>query len=169
MKNVIMDEIAIKRAISRISNEILEKNKGSKDLILLGIVSRGEDIAKRISSKINEIENTSIHVYAINPSNFRDDKKMSREIDLDVDITDKTIILVDDVLYTGRTVRAALDAILSVGRPKAIRLVVLVDRGHRELPIRPDFVGKNLPTSNRENVIVEIVEVDGKDSVFIES
>lgn len=169
MKNIIMDEIAIKRAISRISNEIIEKNKGSKNLVILGIVSRGEDIAKRISLKISEIEGSNVLVYPIDPNNFRDDKETSREIDLNIDINGKTIILVDDVLYTGRTVRAAIDAILSIGRPQAIRLVALVDRGHRELPIRPDFIGKNLPTSRREKVVVQINEVDGEDSVYIES
>ncbi|MBL7575047.1 pyrimidine operon attenuation protein / uracil phosphoribosyltransferase [Peptoniphilus asaccharolyticus DSM 20463] len=169
MKNIIMDEIAIKRAISRISNEILEKSKGPEDLILLGIVSRGEDIADRISSKILEIESIKVPVYAINPINFRDDRENSRELDLNIDMNGKTVILVDDVIYTGRTVRAALDAILSIGRPKAIRLVSLVDRGHRELPIRPDFVGKNLPTAKREKVVVELSEVDGQDKVYIES
>lgn len=169
MKNVILDEIAIKRAISRISNEILERSEDSDNLILLGIVSRGEDIAKRISLKIREIEDINVPVYAINPINFRDDRENSRELDLDAEIDGKTVILIDDVIYTGRTVRAALDAILSIGRPKAIKLVALIDRGHRELPIRPDFVGKNLPTARREKVIVEISEVDGQDRVYIES
>lgn len=169
MKNIILDEIAIKRAISRISNEILERSEEPYNLILLGIVSRGEDIAKRISLKIREIEDINVPVYAINPINFRDDRENSRELDLDAEIDGKTVILIDDVIYTGRTVRAALDAILSIGRPKAIKLVVLIDRGHRELPIRPDFVGKNLPTAKREKVIVEISEVDGQDRVYIES
>ncbi|EGY76410.1 bifunctional pyr operon transcriptional regulator/uracil phosphoribosyltransferase PyrR [Peptoniphilus indolicus] len=169
MKNIILDEIAIKRAISRISNEILERSEEPYNLILLGIVSRGEDIAKRISLKIKEIEDINVPVYAINPINFRDDRENSRELDLSIEIGGKTVILIDDVIYTGRTVRAALDAILSIGRPKAIKLVVLVDRGHRELPIRPDFVGKNLPTARREKVIVEISEVDGQDRVYIES
>ncbi|MDY2986969.1 MAG: bifunctional pyr operon transcriptional regulator/uracil phosphoribosyltransferase PyrR [Peptoniphilus sp.] len=169
MKNIILDEIAIKRAISRISNEILERSEEPDNLILLGIVSRGEDIAKRISLKIKEIEDINVPVYAINPINFRDDRENSRELDLDIEIDGKTVILIDDVIYTGRTVRAALDAILSIGRPRAIKLVALVDRGHRELPIRPDFVGKNLPTARREKVIVEISEVDGQDKVYIES
>lgn len=169
MKNIILDEIAIKRAISRISNEILERSEEPYNLILLGIVSRGEDIAKRISLKIKEIEDINVPVYAINPINFRDDRENSRELDLNIEIGGKTVILIDDVIYTGRTVRAALDAILSIGRPKAIKLVVLIDRGHRELPIRPDFVGKNLPTAKREKVIVEISEVDGQDRVYIES
>lgn len=168
MKNIIMDEIAIKRAISRISNEIIEKNKGTQDIILLGIVSRGEDIANRIAEKIFSIEGTKLDVYPIDTTNFRDDNNSSREINLAVDINDKIIILVDDVLFTGRTVRAALDAILSIGRPRAVKLVVLIDRGHRELPIRPDFVGKNLPTSKKEKVIVEVQEVDGRDLVYIE-
>ncbi|WBW50711.1 bifunctional pyr operon transcriptional regulator/uracil phosphoribosyltransferase PyrR [Peptoniphilus equinus] len=169
MKNIIMDELAMKRAIARISNEIIEKNKGSENLVLLGIVSRGEDLAHRIAAKIKDIEGTEIEVHAVNPTNFRDDNDHTREIDLSVNFDNKTVILVDDVLYTGRTVRAAMDAILSIGRPSAIRLVTLIDRGHRELPIRPDFVGKNLPTSSREHVVVDLVEVDGKDRVYIEA
>lgn len=170
MKNIIMDEMAIKRAISRISNEIIEKNKGTEDLILIGIIRRGEDIAKRISKKIFEIENRKIDVYPIDVTNFRDDIKASAKINNNffIPVNGKKIILVDDVLFTGRTVRAAIDAILSKGRPKKIELVSFIDRGHRELPIRPDFIGKNLPTSMSEKVVVNIIEVDHIDQVYIE-
>ncbi|WP_036728734.1 bifunctional pyr operon transcriptional regulator/uracil phosphoribosyltransferase PyrR [Peptoniphilus mikwangii] len=170
MKNIIMDEMAIKRAISRISNEIIEKNKGTEDLILIGVIRRGEDIAKRISKKIFEIENRKIDVYPIDVTNFRDDIKASAKINNNffIPVNGKKIILVDDVLFTGRTVRAAIDAILSKGRPKKIELVSFIDRGHRELPIRPDFIGKNLPTSMSEKVVVNIIEVDHIDQVYIE-
>ncbi|EFI42307.1 bifunctional pyr operon transcriptional regulator/uracil phosphoribosyltransferase PyrR [Peptoniphilus sp. oral taxon 386] len=170
MKNIIMDEMAIKRAISRISNEIIEKNKGTEDLILIGVIRRGEDIAKRISKKIFEIENRKIDVYPIDVTNFRDDIEASAKINNNffIPVNGKKIILVDDVLFTGRTVRAAIDAILSKGRPKKIELVSFIDRGHRELPIRPDFIGKNLPTSMSEKVVVNIIEVDHIDQVYIE-
>lgn len=171
MKNIVMDEVAIKRAISRISYEIIEKNKGTEDIIFVGILTRGKDIAKRISQKIYEVEDIRIPVYPIDITNFRDDvenKTSDFKNSIEKDINDKKIILVDDVIYTGRSVRAAMDGILEQGRPSSIQLVVLVDRGHRELPIRPDYVGKNIPTSKVENIEVEIKEVDGKDQVYIE-
>lgn len=171
MKNIVMDEVAIKRAISRISYEIIEKNKGTEDIIFVGILTRGKDIAKRISQKIYEVEDIKIPVYPIDITNFRDDvenKTSDFKNSIEKDINDKKIILVDDVIYTGRSVRAAMDGILEQGRPSSIQLVVLVDRGHRELPIRPDYVGKNIPTSKVENIEVEIKEVDGKDQVYIE-
>ena len=169
MKNIIMDEIAIKRAISRISNEIIEKNKGIDNIILIGIIRRGENIANRIAKKIYEIENRKVKVYSIDITNFRDDLKIASRINkINIDVGNKIVILIDDVLFTGRTVRAALDSILNMGRPKKIEYVVLVDRGHRELPIRADFVGKNLPTSLNEKVVVNIKETDGIDQVYIE-
>lgn len=171
MKNIVMDEVAIKRAISRISYEIIEKNKGTEDIIFVGILTRGKDIAKRISQKIYEVEDIRIPVYPIDITNFRDDvenKTSDFKNSIEKDINDKKIILVDDVIYTGRSVRAAMDGILEQGRPSSIQLVVLVDRGHRELPIRPDYVGKNIPTSKAENIEVEIKEVDGTDQVYIE-
>lgn len=171
MKNIVMDEVAIKRAISRISYEIIEKNKGTEDIIFVGILTRGKDIAKRISQKIYEVEDIKIPVYPIDITNFRDDvenKTSDFKNSIEKDINGKKIILVDDVIYTGRSVRAAMDGILEQGRPSSIQLVVLVDRGHRELPIRPDYVGKNIPTSKAENIEVEIKEVDGTDQVYIE-
>ena len=169
MKNIIMDEIAIKRAISRISNEIIERNKGIDNIILIGIIRRGENIANRIAKKIYEIENRKVKVYSIDITNFRDDLKIASRINkINIDVGNKIVILIDDVLFTGRTVRAALDSILNMGRPKKIEYVVLVDRGHRELPIRADFVGKNLPTSLNEKVVVNIKETDGIDQVYIE-
>lgn len=171
MKNIVMDEVAIKRAISRISYEIIEKNKGTKDIIFVGILTRGNDIAKRISEKIYEVENIKLPVYPINITNFRDDiKNKNQEIEniIEEDINKKKIILVDDVLHTGRSVRAAMDGVLEQGRPSSIQLVVLVDRGHRELPIRSDYVGKNIPTSKSENIEVKIKEIDEVDQVYIE-
>ncbi|CDZ74960.1 pyrimidine operon regulatory protein/uracil phosphoribosyltransferase PyrR [Peptoniphilus sp. ING2-D1G] len=167
MKNIIMDELAINRSILRISYEIVEKNKGIKDLILVGIIRRGEDIARRISSKISELEG-NIPVYSIDITNFRDDiEYRNTNIRIDIPVNNKNVILVDDVFFTGRTTRAAMDALTSSARPKTIQLATLIDRGHRELPIRPDYVGKNVPTSKDENVIVNLKEIDGIDQVYI--
>lgn len=171
MKNIIMDEVAIKRAISRISFEIIEKNKGIEDIILVGVITRGKDIAKKVADKIYEVENVSVPVYSIDITNYRDDieiKNINKEKFIEEDIKDKKIIIVDDVISTGRSVRAAMDGILEQGRPSSIQLVVLIDRGHRELPIRPDYVGKNVPTSKSENVVVSIKDIDGIDEVYIE-
>ena len=171
MKNIIMDDVAIKRAISRISYEIIEKNKGIDDIILVGIITRGVNIAKRISNKIFEVEGIKLPVYSMDITNYRDDIDIKENIKnnfINEDITNKKIILVDDVLYTGRSVRAAMDGILEEGRPSNIQLVVLIDRGHRELPIRPDYVGKNVPTSKSEEVRVNLDEIDNKDEVYIE-
>lgn len=169
MKNIIMDEIAIKRAISRISNEIIEKNKGIDNIILIGIIRRGENLASRIARKIEEIEGIKIDVIPIDITNFRDDIDFKDNVEkLNIPLDNKIVILVDDVLFTGRTVRAAIDAILYSGRPKRIELVTLIDRGHRELPIRPDFVGKNVPTSISEKVVLNLSEIDEKDQVYIE-
>lgn len=172
-KTVIMDESAINRAITRLAHEIIEKNKGIEDLILVGIRTRGIPFADKLLEKINQIEGKNIPILTLDITLYRDDiSKTSENIildeDFDCDITDKTVILIDDVLYTGRTVRAALDALVDKGRPKRVQLAVLIDRGHREFPIRPDFVGKNVPTSVEENVKVKFKEVDSKSEVVIE-
>ena len=165
---VLFDENDIRRAIARLSHEIIESNQGINDLILLGIRTRGEHIAKRISNSINLFENTNIESFNIDIKNFRDDLKNTKRISelfIDATVHEKNLVLVDDVLYTGRTIRASLDAIFSLGRPKSIKLAALVDRGHREVPIRPDFVGKNIPTSNTERIKVFMKEEDGIDKI----
>ena len=172
-KAQLMDEKAIGRAITRISHEIIERNKGIEDVVLVGIKTRGVPIADRIGKKIQQIEGASVNTGEVDITLYRDYLK---KIDVDpvingsnvqFSIDDKIVILVDDVLYTGRTVRSALDAIIDIGRPKAIQLAVLVDRGHRELPIRADYVGKNVPTSKGEIISVKLSEIDGEDSVTI--
>ncbi|MDU2687048.1 bifunctional pyr operon transcriptional regulator/uracil phosphoribosyltransferase PyrR [Paeniclostridium sordellii] len=172
-KAQLMDEKAISRAITRVSHEIIERNKGIENVVLVGIKTRGVPIATRIAKKIESIEGVAINTGQIDITLYRDDLK---EIDvdpvingssIDFDINNKVVVLVDDVLYTGRTVRAALDAIMDVGRPNAIQLAVLVDRGHRELPIRADYVGKNVPTSRHEIISVMLDEIDKQDSVTI--
>lgn len=171
-RHVIMDEIAIRRALTRVSHEILERNKGIDECVLLGIRTRGIHLAKRIAERISEIEGGSIPVAALDITAYRDDianpdkKDAARVLD-GLPIQDNKVILVDDVLYTGRTVRAAMDAIVDVGRPQLIQLAVLIDRGHRELPIRADYVGKNVPTSKLEQIRVWLKEQDGRDEVVI--
>lgn len=177
-KALIMDGKAMVRSITRIAHEIIEHNKGIDDIIIVGIHSRGVPLAKKISEKISEIEGTNVAVASLDITQYRDDISQE-EKDLksgmfettlyQYDIKGKQIILVDDVLFTGRTVRAALDAVMEIGRPKSIQLAVLVDRGHRELPIRPDYVGKNVPTSSKEIVKLHFQEVDGTDEVVIYS
>jgi pyrimidine operon attenuation protein/uracil phosphoribosyltransferase len=172
-KSVIMDEAAIRRALTRIAHEIIEKNKGVENCIVVGIKTRGVYLAERLVERIEQIEQVKLPVGELDITFYRDDLKHKAEdavvqgAQLPDDITGKTVILVDDVLYTGRTVRAALDALIDHGRPMMIQLAVLVDRGHRELPIRPDYVGKNVPTSRNEIVAVELVDVDGVDQVTI--
>lgn len=173
LKTEIMDEKALDRALTRISHEIIERNKGVEDLVLLGIKTRGVTLAKRLSEKIMSIEGNELPVGSLDITSYRDDLKNMKDVpqvnttDISFDITGKKVILVDDVLYTGRTVRAAMDAIVDLGRPHSIQLAVLVDRGHRELPIRADYVGKNVPTSRSEMVIVSIVDTDDKDGVLL--
>jgi pyrimidine operon attenuation protein / uracil phosphoribosyltransferase len=174
-KAVVLDEQAIGRALTRISHQIIEKNKGIENCVLVGIRTRGIFIAERLAAKIKEIEGKPIPVGELDITLYRDDltKKTENQeplvkgSDIPVEMRDKKVILVDDVLYTGRTVRAGLDAIMDLGRPSSIQLAVLVDRGHRELPIRADYVGKNIPTSSSEKVVVELLEVDKLDQVSI--
>lgn len=168
----ILGEDDIRRSLMRIAHEILERNKGARDIVLLGIITRGYHLARRIGNNIKLIENVDVPVGALDVAPFRDDEKRTSGSEdrsvINFDIVNKIVILVDDVLFTGRTVRAAMDAIISRGRPKSIQLAVLVDRGHREFPIRPDFVGKNIPSSKEKEVVkVKLKEVDGEDGVFI--
>ena len=172
-KTVLMDAQAIKRALTRISHEIIEKNKGVKDIVIVGIRTRGVPLAERIAMEIEKIEGTKVPVGILDITLYRDDlstlayQPVVHPTQMPVDITDKTIVLIDDVLYTGRTIRAALDALIDMGRPKVIQLAVLVDRGHRELPIRADYVGKNVPTAGKEIVSVQISTVDEIEQVVL--
>lgn len=171
MAKEIIDAIGMKRALMRMTYEIVERNKGTENLVLVGIKTRGLYLAQRIAANLKKLEDVEISVGAIDVSQYRDDlpeskkEKMIHNQQLDFDITDKNVVLVDDVLFTGRTIRAALDALMDQGRPAKINLAVLVDRGHRELPIRPDFIGKNIPTAMNEEVKVSMTEVDDKDSI----
>jgi len=173
LKAVILDEKGIKRTLTRISHEIIEKNKGIEDLVFIGIKRRGFPIAQRLAKNIFDIEGTTIPVGSVDITLYRDDlsliteKPIDKTISLGVDVKDKKILLFDDVIYTGRTARAAIDAIIHSGRPQMIQLASLIDRGHRELPIRTDYVGKNIPTSKNEIISVELLEIDGFDSVKI--
>ena len=170
----ILTKEEIARAVTRISHEILEKNKGSRELAIVGIRNRGYFLAGRIAASIARIDGAQLPVGALDITLYRDDLSVASEqpmihkTEIDFDIEEKNVILVDDVLYTGRTIRCALDALIDFGRPRTIQLAVLIDRGHRELPIRADYVGKNLPTSQKELVQVKLEESDGEDSVFIE-
>lgn len=169
----IMDESAVNRAITRIAHEIIEKNKGVENVVLIGIQRRGVPLAKRIAQKIIDVENREISVGILDITLYRDDLSLLNEhpiingTEINFDIANKIVVLVDDVIYTGRTVRAAIDALMDINRPQMIQLAVVVDRGHRELPIRPDYVGKNVPTSRSEIVHVNVKEIDGLNSVTI--
>jgi pyrimidine operon attenuation protein/uracil phosphoribosyltransferase len=173
-KAKVMDAQAIARAVVRIAHEILERNRGTANLAVVGIRTRGDVLARRLAAAIERIEGTAVPVGVLDITLYRDDLDRRAErptvarTEIPFEVAGRTLVLVDDVLYTGRTVRAALDALVDLGRPAAIQLAVLVDRGHRELPIRPDYVGKNLPTSSRERVTVRLVETDGVDEVVIE-
>jgi pyrimidine operon attenuation protein/uracil phosphoribosyltransferase len=173
LKSVLLDEKAIGRTLTRVAHEIIEKNKGVENIILVGIKRRGVPIAQRISILIEQFEGIKLQVGSVDITLYRDDltslnqQPVLNNSDLGIDVRGKKIILVDDVLYTGRTARAAIDAIIAKGRPQMIQLAVLVDRGHRELPIRADYVGKNIPTSGKEMISVELLEIDGSDSVCI--
>lgn len=172
-KNVIMDSEAIRRALVRIAHEIIEKNKGVEDVVIVGIRTRGVPLAQRIAAEINAIENCEMTVGMLDITLYRDDistlgyNPVVHGTDINFDLSGKHVVLVDDVLYTGRTIRAALDAVIDMGRPKTIQLTVLVDRGHKELPIRADYVGKNVPTSQKETIEVVLNEIDGTDEVYI--
>lgn len=162
----------MRRALTRIAHEIIEWNEGSRDLVLVGLRTRGVPLAQRIAARIKEFEGQGVPQGQLDITLYRDDVLTRGPLpvgptDIPVDVTGKRIVLVDDVLYTGRTIRAALDAVMDLGRPEMIRLMVLVDRGHRELPIRPDFVGKNVPTARDEDVAVRVAEIDGIDEVVI--
>lgn len=167
----VMDSDDIRRALTRIAHEIIEKNRGAGGLALVGIRSKGAPIAERLAAMISEIEGTDVPCGALDISLYRDDYMTRRpavgRTDIAFDVSGKTIVLVDEVIYTGRTIRSAMDALMDIGRPAAIQLAVLIDRGHRELPIRPDYIGKNLPTSHKEIVDVQLKENDGEDKVFI--
>ena len=173
MSKVVVDKMAMQRALTRITYEIIEKNKGVNNLVLVGIKTRGIYLAKRIANRLQKLENKEVPVVGIDVTKYRDDIQHTDNepavlSDEAVSLKDKNIILVDDVLFTGRTINAALSAIAELGRPKNIRLAVLVDRGHREVPIRADFVGKNIPTSKQEIINVQVDEIDDQDSVEID-
>lgn len=169
----VLDEGGIERALARVAHEILERNEGTANLALIGIRTRGVFLAQRLQKKLFEIEKKEIPVGVLDITLYRDDlsevgpKPEIRETDISFNLKGKVVILVDDVLFTGRTIRAALDALIDFGRPKVIRLAVLVDRGHRELPIKADYVGKNVPTAFQDRVIIRLKETDGKDEAVI--
>lgn len=170
----IMDRDALRRVLVRMAHEIIERNQGTEDLVLIGIRNRGVPIAKRIARSIQEIEGVEIPTGSLDITLYRDDigtrsdRPVVRKTEVPFDVQDKKVVLVDDVLYTGRTIRAAMDALIDLGRPLVIQLAVVIDRGHRELPIRADFVGKSVPTSGREVVDILVEEVDGDDAVLIQ-
>jgi pyrimidine operon attenuation protein/uracil phosphoribosyltransferase len=168
----VMDADDLRRALTRIAHEIMEKNRGAADLALVGIQSKGVPLARRLRALIQQFEGVEVPVGSLDITLYRDDvfrgPHAVRATEIPFDVNDKHVVLVDEVFFTGRTIRAALDALMDLGRPAAIQLAVLVDRGHRELPIRPDYVGKNVPTSRREHVKVHLQELEGDDAVFIE-
>jgi pyrimidine operon attenuation protein/uracil phosphoribosyltransferase len=172
---IVLEPTEIGRALSRISHELLERNKGAEGLVLLGVPTRGVPLARRLAARLSEIEGTAVPCGSLDVTMYRDDLRLKPvralgETDVPPGgVDDRVVVLVDDVLFSGRTIRAALDAVSDLGRPRAVRLAVLVDRGHRELSIRADHVGKNLPTSLRERVRVQLREVDGEDAVLIEA
>ena len=173
LKAQIIDEAGFERTITRLAHEILEKNKGAESIVIVGIRTRGEFIARRIARKIEEVEGVTLKIGSLDITLYRDDllgkleQPQLKGTDILFDLNDKNVILIDDVLYTGRTIRAALDELIDLGRPKTIQLAVLVDRGHRQLPIRADYVGKNVPTSSSESIRVHVKEVDGEDAVLL--
>jgi pyrimidine operon attenuation protein / uracil phosphoribosyltransferase len=169
-----LDKNDIRRAVTRIAHEIIERNRGASDLVLIGIRRRGAPLAHRLAAEIARIEGTPVPVGELDVTNHRDDRPRTEKPDMGsteigFPVDGKRVILVDEVLYTGRTVRSALEAIIHLGRPAHIQLAILIDRGHRELPIRPDYVGKNLPTSRTERIIVHLQEMDGEDGVYLEA
>lgn len=173
IKAQIMDEAAVNRAVTRISHQIVEKNKGAGNLVLVGIRRRGEPLAEQIRENILKIEGVAVPCGSIDIGFYRDDLSVVAEnpqvraAELPFSVDDKDLVIVDDVIYTGRTARAAIEAVFSCGRPRSIQLAVLIDRGHRELPIRPDFVGKNIPSSRNELIEVRLPQYDGETAVFL--
>jgi pyrimidine operon attenuation protein/uracil phosphoribosyltransferase len=172
-RRIVLDSADISRALTRIAHEILERAKGAEDVMLLGIPTRGAVLAKRLAARIADVEGATVPAGSLDVTMYRDDLRLkpARALERteipDEGVDGRLVILVDDVLYSGRTIRAALDALNDLGRPRAVQLAVLVDRGHRELPIRADYVGKNLPTSQRESVKVRLTEHDGADAVYL--
>ena len=171
LKATVMDADQIRRSLSRIAHEIVERNRGTRDIVLVGILAKGDHLAVRLAAKLMELEGTPVTVGSLDISQHRDDRHLRepahRAISRVPEIGGKVVVLVDDVMHHGRTARAAMDALMDFGRPRAIQLAVLVDRGHRELPIRPDYVGKNVPTSDAERIEVLISEDDGVDQAVI--
>lgn len=173
IKATIIDEQGLNRTVTRLAHEILERNKGSENIILIGMRTRGEFLANRIQTKIQEIDNNKPVLGILDATLYRDDFRTRLKqpevsvTDITFDITEKDVILIDDVLYTGRTTRAALDALMDLGRPSSIQFCVLIDRGHREMPIKADFIGKNIPTSLNEEVKVKMQEIDDEDAVYL--
>ncbi len=172
IKAKLMDTGAMDRALTRLSHEIVERNGGVENVVLIGIKTRGVPLANRVAEKIKKAYDVTIPVGILDTSRYRDDREniialIKDDTNITFEVASKNVVLVDDVLYTGRTVRAAIEAIIKLGRPSIIELAVMVDRGHRELPIRPDFVGKNVPTSKIENIKVNLTEIDGEDSVLL--
>lgn len=169
----VVDQVTMKRALTRITYEIIERNQSIEEIVLVGIKTRGIYIAARIAERLKQLENIEVPVGELDITLYRDDKKeIAQEpelhsSDIPVSLEGKEVILIDDVLYTGRTIRAAMDAVMDFGRPRKISLAVLVDRGHRELPIRADYVGKNIPTAKKEEILVEMQELDGQDRIMI--
>ena len=172
-ERTLMSAEDIQRALVRIAHEIVERNKGAKDIVLVGMQTRGVPLSKRLATTIKGLEKLTVPVGSLDISLYRDDisslhlKPVIHRTDIPTDVTNKQIVLVDDVFYTGRSIRAAMDALMDLGRPQSIQLAVLIDRGHRELPIRADYVGKNIPTSSNEEIKVYVKEVDGEDKVTI--
>lgn len=169
----VVDQVTLKRALTRITYEIIERNQTIQDVVLIGIKTRGIYIASRVADRLKQLEGIEVPVGELDITLYRDDKKETpaeaelHSSDIPVSLEGKEVILIDDVLYTGRTIRAAMDAVMDYGRPRKISLAVLVDRGHRELPIRADYVGKNIPTAKTEEILVEMQELDGKDRIMI--
>lgn len=173
VKAKVVDQESLGRIITRIAHEILERNKGTRNLVLIGMRTRGEYLAKRIFEKIKQIENIELPLGVLDVTLYRDDFRTRLKqpqvsvSDITFDINEKDVVLIDDVLYTGRTVRSALNALMDFGRPSSIQFFVLVDRGHRELPIRADYVGKNIPTASTEEIKVKMQEIDGEDAIYL--
>lgn len=172
-RRVVMDEVGINRAVARVAHEIIERNRGTDGLVILGIPTRGYQLALRLRDKITEIEGVELPAGAVDATLYRDDLSMKEDqpplkhMEIPIAVDGKVVVMVDDVLFTGRTIRAAIDALMDFGRPRAIQLAVLIDRGHRELPIKADFVGKNIPTSLKEGVQVRLAEQDGFNEVAV--